>query len=493
MKNINNRVNNIKFYPSQILVYIRPDHERLFLEIGKSLQEKFKVPLVFITSFKIVYIFVIEKGFNCIYLPKQLNSVESENISEKKLQEMERKFYKTYGVTMNMMLGSERFLPKENDEIEIFLKKHFTVLDRLIKEKTLSVSQMYDHFIYWLAGNLANIKGGAHFAFTSCGIPNKRVIALKTPWEIWQSQIINDNGPHLSLSEIRKSLDVPVENRMDYMKPTNYIPINYMKPENIPLFLKRIKYNFKKVKMYNMDLKEKSYFATKWYPWNNFINNYRKENIIKKNRNLIDIRNEDNLPSNFIYVPLHLEPEATSLMYSPWLQNQIELVRLISLAIPIGVKILVKENPKMISIRDTNYLKKIKSIPGVLLVSDIYETIELNKKSICTISLAGTACLEAAILGKHSFIIGKPPYLVVKPSIAINSGKELFDKISKITREKINPTPIKKYNWELWLKGSFEASIIPIYNNWTRERQLNYSHSNIQSYVRFILSCMKIK
>lgn len=493
MKNANNSLNNKKYYPSQILIYTRPWEKRLHIEIGKSLQEKFKVPLIFITFFWETYIFIIEKGLNCIYLPKELNSAVFENILEEKLQETERKFYRTYGVTINMMLGSERFLPKENNEIDIFLKKHFIVLNRLIKEKTLSISSMYDHFIYWLAGNLANIKGGAHFAFVNCGVPNKRIIALKTPWKTWKSTIIDDNGLHLSLPEIRKTLDEPIENRIDYMKPINYIPINYIKPRNIPLLLNRIMYHFKKIKMYSIDLKEKSYFATKGYPWNNFTNNYKKNINLKKNNNLIDIKNEDSLPSNFIYISLHMEPEATILMYSPWLYNQIELVRLVSLAAPIDIKILVKENPKMIGVRDTNYLKKIRSIPGVLLVSANYPPIELIKKSICTISLVGTACLEAAILGKHSFVIGRPPFIIAKPSMAINSGKELFDKISKIIRERVKSKPIKKHNWELWLKSSFKATAIPIFDQGKREMQIDYSTTNSQAYVRYILSCINIK
>ena len=147
----------------------------------------------------------------------------------------------------------------------------------------------------------------------------------------------------------------------------------------------------------------------------------------------------------------------------------------------------------MMSVRDTNYLKKIKSMPGVLLVSADYPTIELIKKSICTISLAGTACLEAAILGKHSFVIGIPPFISVKPSMAINSGKELFDKISKITRERVKSEPIKKHNWESWLKSSFKGTALPIFNQEEKELQINYSTTNSQAYVRYILSCMNVK
>ena len=482
MKNANNGLNNKKYYPSQILIYTRPWEKRLHIEIGKSLQEKFKVPLIFITFFWETYIFIIEKGLNCIYFPKELNSVAFENILEEKLQETERKFYRTYGVAINTMLGSERFLPKKNNEIDIFLRKHFMVLNRLIKEKTLSISSMYDHFIYWLAGNLANTKGGAHFAFTVNGIPNKRVIAFKTPWKTWESPIIDDNGSHLSLPEIRKILDEPTESRIDYMKS-----------RNIPSLSDRFTICIKEIYMNNIDLREGSYFANKYYIYNRFIKYYKKNIILNKNNNLIDVKNEGDLPSNFIYVPLHMEPEATILMHSPWLYDQIELVRLVSLAAPIGIKILVKENPKMISVRDTNYLKKIQSIPGVLLVSANYSTIELIKKSICTISLAGTACLEAAILGKHSFVIGIPPFIIVKPSMAINSGKELFDKISKIIRERVKSKPIKKHNWESWLKSSFKGTALPIFDQEEKELQIDYSATNSQAYVRYILSCINIK
>lgn len=483
MKNINNRVNNIKFYPSQILIYTRPWEKRLHIEIGKSLQKKFKVHLIFITFFWETYIFITKKGLGCVYLPKELNSVSfDKDNGEKKLQETEKIFFEKYGVTLNMMLGAERFLPKEENEINIFLKKHFMVLDKLIIENTLSISSMYDHFIYWLAGSLANIRKGAHFAFVNCGVPNKRIIALKTPWKTWRSPIIDDNGSHLSLPEIRKTLDEPIESRIDYMKHINIPPLSNR-------FINRIK----EIYMNNIDLREGSYFASKYHIYSRFISNYKKNINLYKNNNLIDIKNEESLPSNFIYISLHMEPEATILMYSPWLYNQIELVRLVSLAAPVYIKVLVKENPKMIGVRDTNYLKKIRSIPGVLLVSANYSPIELIKKSICTISLVGTACLEAAILGKYSFVIGRPPFIIAKPSMAINSGKELYDKLSKIIRKEINPEPIKKHNWELWLKSSFKATGIPIFDQEKKELQIDYSSSNAQAYVRYILSCMKMK
>ena len=70
-----------------------------------------------------------------------------------------------------MMLNSERFLPKSGKSKETFGRKHLVVLNKLITKDTLSVSSMYDHYVYWLAGALAIAKDGYHFAFCASGLP----------------------------------------------------------------------------------------------------------------------------------------------------------------------------------------------------------------------------------------------------------------------------------------------------------------------------------
>jgi hypothetical protein len=182
-------------------------------------------------------------------------------------------------------------------------------------------------------------------------------------------------------------------------------------------------------------------------------------------------------------------------MYSPWLRDQTELVRLIAQALPFGAAVLVKENPKMLSRRSPEFLQRLKTIPGVQLVHPKCSSTYLSKKAVCTVSLAGTACLEAALLGKNSLVTGNPPFTFLLPDIIVSSGKELHERISSLARE--HPCSIKSIShqaWRCWLKASFKGSCVPLFKkpdgSVSPEMQIDYGQANVYAYVRFILSCL---
>ena len=67
--------------------------------------------------------------------------------------------------------------------------------------------------------------------------------------------------------------------------------------------------------------------------------NYRSNYIDKNLSYTID----DSVP--FVYFPLHMMPERTLLIGSPFNTNQIEIIRHISKSLPIGYKLCIKEHP----------------------------------------------------------------------------------------------------------------------------------------------------
>jgi len=482
------------FKPKKIIIYTRPWEVYFHLKLAKKLIQVYSSAKVeFVTYFSYAESIIREKGYKCTYMPKELKKVNVNSINNKDICNIDNKLYEQLNLNLNKILYIERFLPKNANDKEVFLKKHLIILDKLISENTLSISSMYDHFIYLLGGSIANIRGGGHFAFLSNGIPGGRVLALKTPNTIWRSEKIFDYNEDLTIESVKSSLRIPPEKRMEYMKKNEMPPL-----KNRILFRKKqIFYSYK-------DYKNNSYFSRLWTPWNKYIDKIRK-NIRKfQNNKIMDIDNKndlDNMELNkCVYIPLHMEPEASILTYSTWFRDQLKLIRVVAQSIPKDFYILVKENPKMLDKRKIKFYKKAKEHLKVKLVHPKISSVYLSEHSNCVISLTGNASLEANLLGNKGFFLGNPPFKFLVPKMKIKSFDEFQNHLFNLDKYNYNNI-IKKEKWERWLKGSFKAEAVPRYikdnsvndvnNNNNLTLQINYEDKNVESYADYIISCLK--
>lgn len=462
----------------QILFLTRPWQVDFHVELAKSLTSRIgKVPVKFVTFFSWAKERAEASGYECVYMPEELRKVTGGEITNERFSEIDRFLYETQGANFNLMLQSERFLPKDGKEAELFGRKHLVVLDRLVTEGTLSISSMYDHFFYWLAGALANSRKGAHFAFVGCGLPPGRVLALRTPWETWHVPFEGD--AQALLEECRKLLHTPVEKRIEYMKP-----------QMIPPLYKRLRNRIHQSRCYKRDRLAGSYFPnheilslqtiTKRLP--NKLSNYPEPEY--------DIKNDLSLGTimaPICYIPLHMEPEATILMYSPWLRDQIEMCRLVSQALPVGWKLLVKENPKMRGKRPLDYYQKLKAIPNLVLVSSLVDSTSLISAARITVTLAGTSLNEAVISGKPAIALGCPPSLGFLTLCDISGDlklRELFEKVQK------QDFILDVDAWRAWISGSFEAHEVPVFSS-DSIYAIPHDIDNVSAYRNYIWGALK--
>jgi hypothetical protein len=121
----------------------------------------------------------------------------------------------------------------------------------------------------------------------------------------------------------------------------------------------------------------------------------KKLKIIKKNK--------------FIFYPLHVTPEAGVYDQSE-LYDQLFLIQKISKKLPADTLLVVKPHPsnfkEYTDIEDLDWYKSINKIYNVVLLSHHVNVLYLIKKSLAVISVSGTACLEANLMKKPSFLIG---------------------------------------------------------------------------------------
>lgn len=113
---------------------------------------------------------------------------------------------------------------------------------------------------------------------------------------------------------------------------------------------------------------------------------------------------------DFVFFPLHLDPEASTLVYSPYHTNQLAVIENIAKQLPLSSHLIVKEHPAMIGQRPVAFYQRIEAMPNVTMVyPEIAGDLLVQKASIVA-TITGTAGWEALLLGKPLVMMGQTPY-----------------------------------------------------------------------------------
>ena len=177
----------------------------------------------------------------------------------------------------------------------------------------------------------------------------------------------------------------------------------------------------------------------------NYLNNEIK---IKKRKKFIDKNFEYELMDDkYILFPLQTDAESALLIESPLQNNQVEIIKKISKAMPINYKLIVKEHPmaKSRSWRSIDTYKQIMEIPRVILLHPDVKTQEIIKKISLVITISSNVVLDALFSEKPAMMFAEN-YISVIPSIhKIKNILELPDNIKKMLKQQVNPADLEKY------------------------------------------------
>lgn len=117
--------------------------------------------------------------------------------------------------------------------------------------------------------------------------------------------------------------------------------------------------------------------------------------------------------SDYIYFALHVDPEASTLISAPFQANQTTIIEVLSKAIPLSSKLLIKEHPIMLGKRPRGFYKKIASMPNVVLIDPDTNSREVIEKSAAVATITGTVGLEALLLRKKVILMAPTPYMMI--------------------------------------------------------------------------------
>ncbi|MCD4792903.1 MAG: hypothetical protein K8R54_06705 [Bacteroidales bacterium] len=151
---------------------------------------------------------------------------------------------------------------------------------------------------------------------------------------------------------------------------------------------------------------------------------------------------------DYIFFPLHSEPEIAITLFSKYYQNQIEVIRNIALQLPVKYSLIVKEHPRNKGRRTWGYYNNILNIPNVDFADSEISTVELTKHAALTVVLSGATGFEALLNKKPIIVLGNVSFRMLPKSMVnyLDNIKNLYSEIIRsISNFKYNEDIIKSY------------------------------------------------
>ena len=150
---------------------------------------------------------------------------------------------------------------------------------------------------------------------------------------------------------------------------------------------------------------------------------------------------------NFIFFPLHMEPEAANLARAT-MGNQLFIIEQISKLLPEGWFLYVKEHPDQFAVaqvekyfyrgipyfRNIDFYRRLTQLKNVKIINVYTPSSTLIDKSSATLSIAGSALVEAVAKNKPIIVFGDGTTIVelLNDSFAISEFGMLSTAIDKI-------------------------------------------------------------
>ncbi|WP_422082726.1 hypothetical protein [Ulvibacterium sp.] len=144
------------------------------------------------------------------------------------------------------------------------------------------------------------------------------------------------------------------------------------------------------------------------------------------------IFDKTDLSENYFVFPLHMQPEASTLILAPYYVDQKTAIINISKCLPTHVQLYVKEHKSALGQHSFSFYKELKRHPKIRLVSYKENMFDLIKNSFGTINLSSTVGLESLLMKKPSIVLGDVFYNSSKLTYTVESFKELQKLTNKI-------------------------------------------------------------
>ncbi|MFZ6011468.1 MAG: hypothetical protein ACOYXT_14055 [Bacteroidota bacterium] len=137
--------------------------------------------------------------------------------------------------------------------------------------------------------------------------------------------------------------------------------------------------------------------------------------------------------ARYVYVPLHMQPEATTAPVGGAYADQSLMIQMLSYYLPEGWFLYVKENPwQKNKHRSVHFYQDLCNNPRVKLISKKVSTFQLQKYSVATATITGSAGLEGLFKNKPCLSFGYHYYMHAPGVFNIRTNEECKNALLKI-------------------------------------------------------------
>ncbi len=160
----------------------------------------------------------------------------------------------------------------------------------------------------------------------------------------------------------------------------------------------------------------------------------------------------------YVYVPLHMQPEATTSPLGGAFVDQELMVQLLARHLPPGIRLYVKEHPHQRELwRSIAFYESLLALPSVTLVPRMTSTVQLAEHAEAIATVTGTAGFEALFRERPVFLFGHIYYQYAEGVYRIRSADDCRKATEEVFAQKKRPT---LRDIRLYLKAIGECSSI---------------------------------
>jgi len=137
---------------------------------------------------------------------------------------------------------------------------------------------------------------------------------------------------------------------------------------------------------------------------------------------------ELDIKQNYVYFPLHLQPELTTTGFGGAYSDQLDAIDRLSDMIPADWKVFVKENPKQsYKQRGAEFYRRLSTLGNVVYIGKEVDTYWLMENCQFVATITGTAGWESITGGKPCLYFGLPWYASIPGAIAYTPTIQVND------------------------------------------------------------------
>ena len=158
----------------------------------------------------------------------------------------------------------------------------------------------------------------------------------------------------------------------------------------------------------------------------------------------------------YVFFPLQVDPEASTMVKTPMLTDQLHLIETLAKSIPLSINLVVKEHLPMVGRRPSEFYERISRLPRTYLSHPASPSIDLIKHARLVCVVTGTAGMEAMIHGVPVLVLGEIPTDVVGEGVVkCDNPWRLPEAVAKA----LTIEPVSNEALETWLAALLSQSL----------------------------------